>query len=230
MATNFWSTGRKIVAVGKNYQKHIEEMAQIGSKKDEKFLSEGAKTPVLFLKPTSSYLPLGSGPIRLPRNIGPIHHEVELGIVIGQKCKRVKESEALSVIAGYCLALDLTARDLQLAAKEKGMPWSVAKGYDHFTPVGAFVDKMHVLDPHNLELFCQVNGVERQRGNTKDMVFRIPSLISYISSIFTLECGDVILTGTPEGVGPIQAGDKVVAGICDLPEAGLQFDVENEPE
>ncbi|CAE7798107.1 DNAH7, partial [Symbiodinium necroappetens] len=129
MATNFWATGRKIVAVGKNYQKHIEEMAQIGSKKDEKFLSEAPQVPVLFLKPTSSYLPMGSGPIRLPRNIGPVHHEVELGIVIGQKCKRVKESEALGVVAGYCLALDLTARDLQLAAKEKGMPWSVPKGY-----------------------------------------------------------------------------------------------------
>mmetsp|Transcript_51068 Transcript_51068/g.95638 ORF Transcript_51068/g.95638 Transcript_51068/m.95638 type:complete len:230 (+) Transcript_51068:53-742(+) len=227
---NFLEVGRKIVAVGKNYQKHIAEMAQIGSKKDEKFLSEVPKTPVLFLKPTSSYLPVGSGPILLPHGIGPVHHEVELGVVIGERCKRVREADATKVIAGYCVALDLTARDLQKNAKDQGMPWCVPKGYDHFTPIGKFIDKGLVPDPQALELFCYVNGGERQRGFTKDMVFTIPALVAHISSIFTLEPGDVILTGTPEGVGPIEAGDKVAAGIVGLAEFEIRFEVEMDAE
>eukprot|EP00434_Breviolum_minutum_P010844 symbB.v1.2.009560.t1/scaffold598.1/size183230/2 len=223
MAT-FVETGRKIVAVGKNYRKHIAEMAQIGTAKDEKFVAEGPKVPVLFLKPTSSYLPMGVGPILLPQGIGPVHHEVELGVVIGQRCKRVPEAKAMEVVAGYTVALDLTARDLQSAAKERGLPWSVPKGYDHFTPVGSFIDKSKISDPSTLELFCEVNGVERQKGHTKDMIFHVPRLIMEISKVFTLEAGDLILTGTPEGVGPIKAGDVVRAGICGMSESHISFE------
>lgn len=167
----------------------------------------------------------GQGPILLPKDIGPVHHEVELGIVIGQRCKRVPESRAMEVIAGYTVALDLTARDLQTSAKERGLPWSVPKGYDHFTPVGSFIDKAKVPEPHGVELFCSVNGTERQRGHTKDMIFQVPQLIVEITKIFTLEAGDLILTGTPEGVGPIQAGDVVRAGIVGMSESEIQFDV-----
>ncbi|CAJ1358132.1 unnamed protein product, partial [Effrenium voratum] len=102
---------------------------------------------------------------------------VELGVVIGQRCKRVPEEKAMDVVVGYCIALDLTARDLQTAAKDKGLPWSVPKGYDHFTPVGQFIDKTAIPDPHNLELFCEVNGVQRQRGSTGEMIFKLPKLI-----------------------------------------------------
>ncbi|CAJ1429265.1 unnamed protein product [Effrenium voratum] len=219
-----------IVAVGKNYSKHIAEMAKIGSAKDEKIAASAPSTPVLFLKPTTSYLPMGAGPILLPNAIGPIHHEVELGVVIGQRCKRVPEEKAMDVVVGYCIALDLTARDLQTAAKDKGLPWSVPKGYDHFTPVGQFIDKTAIPDPHNLELFCEVNGVQRQRGSTGEMIFKLPKLIAHISSIFTLEPGDLILTGTPEGVGPIEAGDKVRAGITGLVESEIHFDVAMDSE
>ncbi|CAJ1358131.1 unnamed protein product, partial [Effrenium voratum] len=155
---------------------------------------------------------------------------VELGVVIGQRCKRVPEEKAMDVVVGYCIALDLTARDLQTAAKDKGLPWSVPKGYDHFTPVGQFIDKTAIPDPHNLELFCEVNGVQRQRGSTGEMIFKLPKLIAHISSIFTLEPGDLILTGTPEGVGPIEAGDKVRAGITGLVESEIHFDVAMDSE
>eukprot|EP00913_Durusdinium_trenchii_P016902 g15890.t1 len=203
---------RKIVAVGKNYRKHIAEMAQIGSAKDEKFSAEAPKAPVLFLKPTTSYLPMGAGPILLPVGIGPVHHEVELGIVIGKRCKRVPEAAAMEVISGYCVALDLTARDLQTAAKDRGLPWS------------------EVPDPTNLELFCEVNGQQRQRGHTGDMIFKPPQLIAEISKVFTLEPGDLILTGTPEGVGPIEAGDKIRGGITGIAGAEINFDVAMDAE
>eukprot|EP00933_Yihiella_yeosuensis_P072898 TRINITY_DN81444_c0_g1_i1.p1 TRINITY_DN81444_c0_g1~~TRINITY_DN81444_c0_g1_i1.p1 ORF type:complete len:221 (-),score=46.83 TRINITY_DN81444_c0_g1_i1:20-649(-) len=206
-------------------------MADIGSSQDKQRVlwpDKAPKNPVLFLKPTSSYLPLNQGPIRLPASIGVVHHEVELGIVIGDRCKNVPESKALEVVAGYCVALDLTARDLQLAAKEGGLPWTVAKGYDHFTPVGKFIPKEKVKEPNNLNMFCHVNGVEKQRTNTSAMIYNVPFLISHISSIFTLEKGDLILTGTPEGVGPIEAGDTVTGGLEGIDDSEIYFDVMRE--
>ncbi|XP_065616546.1 probable acylpyruvase FAHD1, mitochondrial isoform X2 [Quercus suber] len=194
-----FSAGTKIVAVGRNYVAHAKELG-----------NAVPKEPVLFLKPTSSYLGVG-GTIEIPHPLESLHHEVELAVVIGKKARDVPEASAMDYIAGYALALDMTAREIQASAKSAGLPWTVAKGQDTFTPIGSVVD-----------------GEMRQKGSTKDMIFKIPFLISHISSIMTLLEGDVILTGTPPGVGPVKAGQKITAGITDLVE--VYFSVGKRPK
>ena len=112
----------------------------------------------------------------------------------------------------------MTARDFQNAAKKKGIPWSLAKGFNTSCPISKFIPKESVSDPHNIGLWCKVNGETKQDGNTKDMIFNIPTLVSYISQYFTLETGDLVLTGTPAGVGPVVSGDVITAGLGDLVE------------
>ncbi len=137
---------------------------------------------------------------------------MELGIVIGKTGKNIPETSALSHIGGYALALDMTDRAGQAEVKKKGHPWSVAKGYDTFCPISGLIEIEKIcLD--DTRLWLKVDGEIKQNGSTKDMVFTVPYLISYISKIFTLEEGDVILTGTPEGVGPVKPGDTITAGI-----------------
>ena len=150
--------------------------------------------------------------MQVPPQCTELHHEVELGVVIGRGGKNIPETSAASHIGGYTLALDMTARDLQNEAKKKGYPWSVSKGYDTFCPVSSFIspDKIQLGDTR---LWLKVDGVMKQDGNTRNMVFSVPYLISFISRIFTLEAGDVILTGTPEGVGPVKPGQTITAGI-----------------
>eukprot|EP00276_Gloeochaete_wittrockiana_P007322 CAMPEP_0184659670 /NCGR_PEP_ID=MMETSP0308-20130426/30627_1 /TAXON_ID=38269 /ORGANISM="Gloeochaete witrockiana, Strain SAG 46.84" /LENGTH=225 /DNA_ID=CAMNT_0027099685 /DNA_START=166 /DNA_END=843 /DNA_ORIENTATION=- len=207
--------GRKIVAVGRNYEDHAREM---GSKRPT--------VPLLFLKPTSSYIHEGSS-IEIPAITKDVHHEVELGVVIGRVAKDVPMITAMDYIAGYVLALDLTARDLQAEAKKGGLPWSVSKGFDTFTPVSKFLPRSTIPDPADVEIWCKVDGELRQKGSTKDMIFSIPELISYASSVFTLEQGDVILTGTPAGVGPIRPGQVINAGITNVVE--MTFPVTDRP-
>jgi acylpyruvate hydrolase len=180
------------------------------------------KEPTIFLKPTTSYLEEGA-PIVLPSpSVGEIQHELELGLVIGKRCTNISENDALDAVAGYTLALDLTAREVQLTAKEAGMPWTVSKGYDCFCPVSRYIPKNAVADPQQLAIWMSVNGTDRHRGNTKDMIHSIPRLVAWISSVMTLEPGDLILTGTPEGVGPLVPGDTIKAGITGVVE--MQFD------
>ena len=124
----------------------------------------------------------------------------------------------------YVVALDMTARDFQDEAKKKGQPWTLAKGFDTSCPISSFIAKDKIVDPHNIELWCSVNGAIRQRGSTKDMIFSVPTLLSYISTYFTLEAGDVILTGTPSGVGPVKAGDVIEGGITNV--LSMKFMVE----
>ncbi|KAK1592159.1 hypothetical protein Q3G72_020399 [Acer saccharum] len=204
--------GTKIVAVGRNYAAHAKELG-----------NAVPKEPVLFLKPTSSYLENG-GTIEVPHPLDSLHHEVELAVVIGQKARDVPETTAMDYVAGYALALDMTAREIQASAKSAGLPWTVAKGQDTFTPISSILPKSAVPDPDNLELWLKVDGEIRQKGSTKDMIFKIPYLISHISSIMTLFEGDVILTGTPQGVGPVKVGQKITAGITGLLD--VNFDVE----
>ncbi|KAL5785180.1 hypothetical protein ACOSQ2_007572 [Xanthoceras sorbifolium] len=204
--------GTKIVAVGRNYAAHAKELG-----------NAVPKEPVLFLKPTSSYLENG-GTIEVPHPLDSLHHEVELAVVIGQKARDVPETTAMDYVGGYALGLDMTAREIQSAAKSAGLPWTVAKGQDTFTPISSVLPKSAVPDPDNLELWLKVDGEIRQKGSTRDMIFKIPYLISHISSIMTLFEGDVILTGTPQGVGPIKVGQKITAGITGLLD--VHFDVE----
>eukprot|EP01134_Creolimax_fragrantissima_P008431 CFRG8431T1 len=201
---NFVNFGRKIVCVGRNYVEHAKELD-----------NPIPNSPMIFLKPPSSYLPHSTGnPILLPPG-NTIHHEVELGVVIGDKGTNIPVNEAMNYVAGYCLALDLTARDIQEQARNKGHPWTVAKGYDTFTPVSEFIPKGDIADPQNVRIWCEVDEKKTQDGNTKDMIFNIETLINFISSIMTLEKGDVILTGTPAGVGPILPGQSVRCGLGD---------------
>ena len=142
---------------------------------------------------------------------------MELGIVIGKDGKNIPEESALSYIGGYTLALDMTARNIQGEAKKKGHPWSVAKGYDTFCPVSNLIETDKIV-LEDTKLWLKVDGEVKQDGNTKDMIFTVPYLISYISKIFSLEAGDVIITGTPEGVGPVKPGQTITAGIQGVTE------------
>lgn len=141
-------------------------------------------------------------------------------MVIGKQGSNIPESTALDFVGGYTLALDMTARDLQEKAKKKGHPWSIAKGFDTSCPVGHFIAKAAIEDPGDVHLWLRVNEESqlRQDGNTSDMIFKIPTIISYISSFMTLEEGDLILTGTPSGVGPVKSGDVITAGLAELAE------------
>ncbi|KAH0863117.1 LOW QUALITY PROTEIN: hypothetical protein HID58_080328 [Brassica napus] len=212
MIQRLFTQGTKIVCVGRNYAAHAKELG-----------NAVPKEPVIFLKPTSSYLENG-GTIEIPHPLESLHHEVELAVVMGEKARDVPEATAMDYIGGYAVALDMTARELQASAKASGLPWTLAKGHDTFTPISSVLPKAMVHDPDNLELWLKVDGETRQKGLTKDMIFKVPYLISYISSIMTLYEGDVILTGTPEGVGPVKIGQKITAGITGLSE--VQFDVD----
>lgn len=196
--------GKKIVCVGRNYSEHA---AELGNKVPTE--------PVLFLKPTTAYIKEGN-PIRFPYGCNSMHHEVELGVVIGRPGSNIPEPVAMQHVGGYTLALDMTARDIQDKMKKRGLPWTLAKGFDSSCPVGPFLPVDVIPDPHNVELWLKVNDIAKQHGHTKDMIFRVPFLISFISRFMTLEAGDLILTGTPSGVGPVTAGDVITCGLSGL--------------
>lgn len=146
-----------------------------------------------------------------------------MAIVIARKGLNIKESEAMDYVGGYTIALDMTARDWQKEAQTKGLPWCIAKGFDTSCPIGSFIPKEQIKDINRLRIWCKVNGELRQDGNTKDMIYKIPFLVSYASTYFTLEKGDLILTGTPEGTGQVKDGDVIEAGLGELVE--IKFDV-----
>ncbi|KAJ6501909.1 hypothetical protein C8R45DRAFT_974787 [Mycena sanguinolenta] len=204
----FVRQGRKIVAIGRNYMEHVKELN-----------NTAPKEPFFFLKPTTSYLASG-GKVEIPNGVL-AHHEVELGVVIGKGGRDISQADAESHIAGYALAVDMTARNVQENVKKRGLPWTAAKGFDTFTPIGSFIPKDEVADPHNLSISLKINGAFKQNGTTADMLFKIPRLIEHVSSIMTLEDGDLILTGTPSGVGPVVPGDTVECALAD--SAGKQL-------
>ena len=201
----------KLVCLARTYQKHAEEMR-----------AEVTQDPLLFLKPASSVIFDGDS-IVIPKMSKCLHHEVELGVVIGKKCRNVKKKDALDYVIGYCVALDITARDIQSVAKRNGWPWSIAKGFDTFAPISEVVSKKEIPNPNNVDLVLKVNGKIRQKSNTKYMIFSIEDIISFISNIMTLEPGDLIMTGTPEGVDEIKKGDFLEASIENI--CSLQVDV-----
>src|SRR5258708_472169 len=188
----------KIVAVGRNYVAHARELGH-----------EVPTEPLIFLKPTSAVVGDGDDVV-YPAASTRVDHEAELAVVIGRRCTAGGEAGGAAHIRGYTCANDVTARDLQ----ETDDQWTRAKGFDTFCPLGPAI--VEGLDPSNLQVVARVNGEERQRGATADMLFPVPALVAYISQVMTLEPDDVILTGTPPGVGPVQRGDLMeieVAGI-----------------
>lgn len=195
----------KILCIGRNYAKHAAEMQ-----------SAVPDQPMVFLKPSTALVASGE-PLRIPPPTNDVHHEIELVVVIGRGGAHIREEEALDHVDGYAVGLDMTARDLQAQAKKKGHPWSVAKGFDTFAPVGEFIPALSVPDPQDLELTLEINGTVRQHGFTRDMIFPVARLIAFCSTIFTLEPGDLLFTGTPEGVGPVREGEVLEARIAGLP-------------
>jgi 2-keto-4-pentenoate hydratase/2-oxohepta-3-ene-1,7-dioic acid hydratase in catechol pathway len=181
----------KIICVGRNYIEHAREHN-----------AEVPEWPMLFMKPPSSVIGPGDN-ILLPPQSEQVEHEVELAVVIGRSGKWIQPDDALNHVFGYTLANDVTARDLQ----SKDGQWTRAKGFDTFCPIGPWIETD--LDPADVLLSCRVNGEMRQMSSTREMVFTVQQLIAFISSIMTLNPGDVILTGTPAGVGPLGEGDIV---------------------
>jgi 2-keto-4-pentenoate hydratase/2-oxohepta-3-ene-1,7-dioic acid hydratase in catechol pathway len=185
----------KIVCVGRNYVEHARELG-----------NEVPKAPLIFLKPPSSVIADGE-PIRLPAASQQVEFEGEIGVVVGRRLTRASEADARSAIRGIVAVNDVTARDLQ---KTDGQ-WTRAKGFDSFCPIGPESDGIPDLD--DLTVVTRVNGEERQRGSSAQMVFSIPLLLSYISNVMTLEPGDLVATGTPSGVGRLAPGDVVEVEI-----------------
>lgn len=181
----------KVVCVGKNYVAHAAEMG-----------GEVPEEPLVFLKPNTSVIGPGE-PIFYPAQSENVHFEGELAVVIGRICKDVPVGDAAKVVFGYTVANDVTARDLQA----KDGQWARAKGFDTFCPIGPWIETN--LDPADVRVVTRLNGDVQQDGRTKDMAFSVADIIAYVSSFMTLLPGDVVLTGTPEGVGPMQVGDTV---------------------
>ena len=188
----------KVVCVGRNYAAHAEELN-----------NPIPSQPLLFIKPNTAISPLEQ-PIQLPSNAGPCHYEGEISLLIGQTLTQAPVEAAVEAIAGIGMALDLTLRQRQSELKQQGHPWEIAKSFDGACPLSDFVDtrEQHaVLD--QLSFTLSINGQQRQHGLSQQMLWAIPELLSQMSHYFTLLPGDVVLTGTPAGVGPLAAGDQL---------------------
>jgi len=190
-----------VYCIGRNYAKHAKELK-----------NEVPSEPVVFLKPRSSLIFNGDS-IKIPAQSKNVHHEVEMVVLIGKTTADVTVENALESVMGIGIGLDMTARDLQSEAKLKGLPWTLAKGFDTFAPLGNLVKYHSKLNLSDLNLTVSVNGEKRQSGNTSDMLFNVPGLISYLSKQFTLTAGDLIFTGTPEGVSAVEKGDLIKASL-----------------
>jgi len=206
----------KVIAVGRNYADHVREMQA----------PEG-EAPVVFLKPASSVI-CDSPRLALPQSYGAVHHELELAVVVGRSGSRIERSAAMDHVLGFGVALDLTLRDLQQKAKKSGAPWTLAKGFPDSAPLSPIASREQVGDGEDLSMSLEVNGELRQQGTTAQMIWDIPSLISHISRWMQLDRGDVILTGTPAGVGPLVVGDEVCARIEGVGELGFTVDAAND--
>jgi len=198
----------KIICVGRNYADHAKELG-----------NEVPEVPMLFLKPPSAVL-AQEGTIVLPPQTQQVEHEAELAVVIGKQGRWIEPDAVKDHILGYTIANDITARDLQ---KRDGQ-WTRGKGFDTFCPFGPWIETE--FDPADAVITCSVNGELRQMGSTRDMIFSVRQLLAYISSVMTLEPGDLVLTGTPAGVGPLKEGDELVTSIEGLGELRNQVTAE----
>ena len=191
----------KILCVARNYPEHAKESG-----------GEVPATPVFFLKPATALLEAG-GTVLLPPESRRVEEEGELAVVLGKGGRDVPEERAMGLVLGYAVVFDITARDLQSEARAKGLPWTVAKGFDTFAPISAITPARQVGDPHDLGIRVEVNGGVVQDGNTREMVHKVPALIHHASRVMTLERGDIFATGTPAGVREIRDGDVLVGSI-----------------
>jgi 2-keto-4-pentenoate hydratase/2-oxohepta-3-ene-1,7-dioic acid hydratase in catechol pathway len=194
----------KILCLARNYVAHAHELG-----------NEVPTDPVLFSKPASSIVKDGEDVI-IPSYSHDCHHEAELALLIGATGQDVAPEDAMHLVGGYAVAIDMTLRDTQTQLKSKGYPWDLAKGFDTSCPLSDFVPAAAIANPHQLQICLEVNGVLRQDGNTNCMIQSIPETLAFISRAFTLEPGDIVLTGTPAGVGPVVPGDRMRAWISEV--------------
>lgn len=198
--------------IGQNYAKHAKEMGSL--------LPKGER--IMFIKPPTSYVADG-GAIVLPDYSNEVHHEVELVVVMGKHCHNVSKEDAWDYIAGFGIGIDATLRDLQKAAKEKGLPWAIAKGFYTSAPISSIVPVDNFeKNKNDFDFELKINNELRQKGNTQDMIYSVEELIEYLSKIFVLEEGDVIFTGTPEGVGKLNKGDKLEAELTNYVKLNIE--------
>ncbi len=193
----------KIICIGRNYSEHAKELN-----------NPLPATPVFFMKPESA-LVRGNLPFFYPSFSNDIHYETEIVFHINKVGRNIRVKHASSYYDGVGIGIDFTARDLQQEAKQKGLPWEIAKAFDSSAPVSEFIPIKEIGDINNLDFRLYKNGVKVQEGNTSQMIFNIDTIISYVSRFVTLKMGDMIFTGTPAGVGPVSIGDKLEAYIGD---------------
>lgn len=189
----------KIICIGRNYAEHAKEMK-----------AELPKEPVFFMKPDTALLK--DADFYFPGFTTDLHHEIELVLKVCKAGKHIDEEFAGSYYDEIGLGIDFTARDIQAKCKEKGLPWEKAKAFDNSAPIGRFVKKSD-LQEDNIEFELKVNGVVKQKGNSKDLIFSFNKVIAYVSQYVSLRVGDLIFTGTPEGVGPVLIGDKLEGSL-----------------
>jgi 2-keto-4-pentenoate hydratase/2-oxohepta-3-ene-1,7-dioic acid hydratase in catechol pathway len=189
----------KVVCVGRNYAEHAKELG-----------NEIPDAPILFIKPATSVVSLENG-FSIPQDQGSVHHEAEIALLISKQAKNIPADNAWDFASHVSVALDLTLRDVQSQLKEKSHPWEIAKGFDGACPLGKWVAVSELSNKECIAIELYKNGEQKQQGDSTQMITSVPDLIAYISTIFTLQPGDVILTGTPAGVGPLTNGDQLKA-------------------
>jgi len=194
----------RIFCIGKNYTEHIRELDDF----DSTLQSKNEKQPVVFMKPTTSIVSPGEL-IHVPTHGNILHHEVEVVVLLKGGGKNILIEDSLSCVAGVTLGLDLTLRDVQVEVKKKGHPWELSKSFDHSSPLGLMRPYDDSFDLFDIPFACFVNEEKRQEGNTKDMLFSIPKIISFLSTVWKLMPGDLIYTGTPSGIGGIKSRDEI---------------------
>ena len=198
----------RIYCVGRNYEEHAKEMG-----------FTGREPPFFFLKPTDSLVvvePGQKGRMPYPSLTQNLHHEIELVVAIGQGGRNIKAADAAQHIYGYAVGLDMTRRDLQNEMKKLGRPWCIGKAFDHSAPIGPITPKAQAGDVNNAEISLQVNGTDRQRSLVSKLIWNVAETIEHLSAAWTLQAGDLIYTGTPEGVAAVVAGDVLVGQIAGL--------------
>ena len=194
----------KIICMGRNYVAHIEELN-----------NQAPGAPMFFIKPTTALAPLEE-PILIPSYSQKARHELELALIMGKPLFQAKEEDVYPAVAGYAVSIDVTLQDVQDKLKEKGHPWEIAKAFDGSCPISEFVPAAEVSDPQDLMITMQVNGEQRHNDSTALMIYKIPQIVAAASQYFTLEVGDIVLTGTPAGVGSLKPGDKLEMEIAQV--------------
>jgi fumarylpyruvate hydrolase len=205
----------RIYCVGRNYEEHAKEMG-----------FTGREPPFFFMKPADAALVVNAGEtgdMPYPSLTKNLHHEIELVVAIGKSGKNIKASDALSHVYGYAVGLDMTRRDLQNDMKKQGRPWCIGKGFDHSAPIGPITPAALAGDVANAEIYVQVNGEDRQRSTTSQLIWNIAETIEHLSAAWELQAGDLIYTGTPEGVGAVVAGDTMVGSVAGLGELKVRL-------